>query len=241
MPILSDFTQLRLMFPSPSSYRFFGQVFVEPKDIGGSIEGKCTWKIKYYQVTLADARWVTGGHSLTPFMFRKDVPVKTEGTVLTEEASLLITQASGNADGSFDNPTILEKETLSEFSKPGFSETSLMWLFLLRGDKMDIVVSNETLRSTANCQQDFSCLNGKTTDLCKVDYCVDGKVHFVKPRSHYYCSYQHTFGKAYFCACPTRKEIFNKYSFWILSVIRISFGCEKKRFIFTGELFRSWG
>ena len=76
---------------------------------------------------------------------------------------------------------------------------------------MDIVVSNETLRATLNCKEAFSCLKGKATDFCEVDYCVDGKVHFVKRVGHYYCYYQLSFGEAYFCSCPTRKEIYNKY------------------------------
>ena len=76
---------------------------------------------------------------------------------------------------------------------------------------MDIVVNNETLRKTIKCQEDFSCLKGEA-DFCRVEYCIDGKVHFVKGLSYDYCYYQLSFGEGYFCTCPTRKEIYNKYS-----------------------------
>jgi len=77
---------------------------------------------------------------------------------------------------------------------------------------MDIVVSDELLQATTNCRKGFSCLKGNSEDLCKVETCIDGKVHFIRCLNDEFCTYQHAFGVGYFCACPTRKEIYNKYN-----------------------------
>jgi hypothetical protein len=46
---------------------------------------------------------------------------------------------------------------------------------------------------------------------CKVENCINEKVHFIKGVDNLSCSYKMSFGDSFFCTCPTRKEIFNKY------------------------------
>lgn len=72
-------------------------------------------------------------------------------------------------------------------------------------------VSAETLAETKRCNKDFSCQKGPREDLCPIDYCVAGKVHFIKCQNKEICPYQSTFGDGVICNCPTRKELYNKY------------------------------
>lgn len=78
-------------------------------------------------------------------------------------------------------------------------------------DNMRFLINDETLQATTDCEKGFSCLNGKIYDLCKVESCINEKVHFIKCANDGYCTYQDPFGYDFVCACPTRKEIYNKY------------------------------
>ena len=77
---------------------------------------------------------------------------------------------------------------------------------------MDIHISEEVRRTATNCKKKFSCLEEERKDLCKVENCIDGKVHFIKCLNDEYCPYKQSFGDSFFCSCPVRKEIFNKYN-----------------------------
>jgi len=72
-------------------------------------------------------------------------------------------------------------------------------------------VSEETIAETTKCEKDFSCLQGQHDDLCPIDYCVNGKVHFIKCLNGQGCSYQGSFGNGLLCHCPVRKELYNKH------------------------------
>jgi hypothetical protein len=72
-------------------------------------------------------------------------------------------------------------------------------------------VSEEAIAETKKCMKDFSCLTGLREGLCQVDYCVSGKVHFIKCLNEKHCPYTTTFGDGLICHCPTRKEIYNKH------------------------------
>ncbi len=77
---------------------------------------------------------------------------------------------------------------------------------------MEIHVSDEALGAATRCAKGFSCIKGEEKDLCVVEECVDGKVHFIKCKSDGACSYQQSFGFSYLiCYCPVRIEIFQKY------------------------------
>ncbi len=72
-------------------------------------------------------------------------------------------------------------------------------------------VSEETIARTQRCNKDFSCLKEKREDLCQVESCVNGKVHFIKCLNKESCVYQGTLGSGIVCYCPTRKELYNKH------------------------------
>jgi hypothetical protein len=76
---------------------------------------------------------------------------------------------------------------------------------------MDIHVSDKARKATTNCKKEFSCLEREGNNLCTVESCIDGKLHFIQCLNKGYCSYQHLFGYRFLCGCPVRKEIFNTY------------------------------
>ena len=75
-------------------------------------------------------------------------------------------------------------------------------------------IEKEILDKTVHCTKDFDCLRNNNI-CCKVENCVDKKVHFVEC-SEIFCNYKMKFGRSYICTCPTRKEIYNKYRRQIL-------------------------
>ncbi len=77
---------------------------------------------------------------------------------------------------------------------------------------MDIVISDESLQATTKCKKGFSCLKGNRKDLCKVESCIDEKIHFIKCLNSKHCFYQASYGGSHYCSCPARKEIYNKYN-----------------------------
>lgn len=72
-------------------------------------------------------------------------------------------------------------------------------------------IAEETLARTLRCQKGFSCLKSPREDLCLIDSCVNGQIHFIKCLNKERCAYQGTFGHGVICYCPTRKELFNKH------------------------------
>lgn len=76
---------------------------------------------------------------------------------------------------------------------------------------MKIEIDQKVLDATKACDKDFICLNGSPACFCPVKLCVDGQIHFVEYVEDRRCRYRMQFGSGYFCACPTRKEIYNRY------------------------------
>ncbi|MBI5539071.1 MAG: hypothetical protein HY951_03365 [Bacteroidia bacterium] len=70
---------------------------------------------------------------------------------------------------------------------------------------------NEEIITTTNCIREYPCFNSESHHCCKVVRCIDGAVHFVEPVERTHCFNMQSFGYSYFCSCPVRKEIFNKY------------------------------
>ena len=77
---------------------------------------------------------------------------------------------------------------------------------------MTFDVSDEAKQAATRCKKDFSCLKGDRDCLCTVERVVGGQVFFVSCQQQNHCPYKHRYGFAdFFCACPVRKEIYNKY------------------------------
>lgn len=71
--------------------------------------------------------------------------------------------------------------------------------------KTVIKINEDILKKTTRCKKDFSCLSGEM-ELCRVELCVDNKIHFIKCVSDEPCSYKIPFGYSFVCICPVRKE-----------------------------------
>lgn len=76
---------------------------------------------------------------------------------------------------------------------------------------MQFEISEKCVAAAHECKKGHSCLRSHAKDLCPVERCVDGKVHFIHCRHPDTCGFQQRFGDSVFCACPVRKELFNKY------------------------------
>ena len=75
--------------------------------------------------------------------------------------------------------------------------------------KTVIKIDEDILKSATRCKKNLFCLSGN--DICKVEYCVDGKIHFIKCMNLDPCNYRISFGYSFVCNCPVRKELFNRY------------------------------
>ena len=76
---------------------------------------------------------------------------------------------------------------------------------------MPLVINEGTLGRTTKCLKNFSCLNGDSDCLCKVNYCMLGELHVIDRQTLAPCQYCVPFISSYVCTCPTRKEIHNRY------------------------------
>ncbi len=74
-----------------------------------------------------------------------------------------------------------------------------------------IKMNEDILKTATKCKKNLSCLSG--TDICKVESCIEDKIHFIKCMNSEPCDYRISFGYSYVCICPVRKELFNRYNF----------------------------
>ncbi|CAG0951356.1 MAG: hypothetical protein OIN86_08535 [Candidatus Methanoperedens sp.] len=75
--------------------------------------------------------------------------------------------------------------------------------------KTVIKMDEDILKTATRCKKNLSCLSG--SDICKVELCVDGKIHFIKCMNLEPCHYRIPFGYSFVCRCPVRKELFNSH------------------------------
>ena len=67
----------------------------------------------------------------------------------------------------------------------------------------------ETPKKSCKCWRDFVCLDCDTRKCCKVCRPVSSTLIFVeKPPPD--CPNVRSFGEAFFCTCPVRKELYSK-------------------------------
>ena len=77
--------------------------------------------------------------------------------------------------------------------------------------KTVIEISEEILEKTDRCRKNLICLSGDGTGLCKVELCIEDRIHFIKCMDRKPCDYKIPFGYSFVCICPVRKELFNRY------------------------------
>ncbi len=75
--------------------------------------------------------------------------------------------------------------------------------------KMEI--DKEVLALASGCPTNLSCITKSTEHLCKVEECLNNKIYFLNCSDNNTCNYKVSFGTSHTCACPVRKEIYNKY------------------------------
>jgi len=75
--------------------------------------------------------------------------------------------------------------------------------------KTVIKIDEDILKSATKCRKNLSCLSGR--DICKVEYCIDSTIHFIKCLNLEPCHYRMSFGDSFVYNCPVRKELFNRY------------------------------
>lgn len=73
-------------------------------------------------------------------------------------------------------------------------------------------VSQEIRQKTDKCWRGFACLSDAEAGVCAVHDHVGG-VLFVEKIKQAYCPYDVTFGYSHICACPVRRELFERYGF----------------------------
>ena len=56
-------------------------------------------------------------------------------------------------------------------------------------------IDEEILKNTTECNKNFHCLSTGNHIYCKVETCINNKVHFVKCMSEESCPYKMNFGR----------------------------------------------
>jgi hypothetical protein len=74
-----------------------------------------------------------------------------------------------------------------------------------------VKIPDSLIDKADKCEKGLACLNDSHHNICPVENCVSGKVHFIKCKSNCYCPYKVTFGYDDICRCPIRTEIYNKF------------------------------
>ena len=79
--------------------------------------------------------------------------------------------------------------------------------------KMDKEISEDIIKNTTKCINDFSCLNSGKECLCNVEKTAGVNHLFLKDdgSKKSACLYRMGFGDSFICNCPTRNEIYRRY------------------------------
>ena len=77
---------------------------------------------------------------------------------------------------------------------------------------LKLQIAENVIDETTRCRKEFACLAGTGECLCELKCCFSGKSYFVKPNGSITCNYRVSIGSNFVCSCPTRKEIYNRYS-----------------------------
>ena len=83
---------------------------------------------------------------------------------------------------------------------------------MLETQSMSMEIDDKIRSITTRCLNDFECLkvNNAPCLNATVERWIDGKVLFVNCKDN--CNYKMKFGDICVCNCPTRNEIYRKYS-----------------------------
>jgi hypothetical protein len=79
-------------------------------------------------------------------------------------------------------------------------------------DKTNVEINEETIQRTTNCKFNFCCLSGDKTRICKAKRSIGYDLLEIDSKIVNNCNCSVCFGNTYFCNCPTRNEIYNRYN-----------------------------
>lgn len=72
-------------------------------------------------------------------------------------------------------------------------------------------IDRKKLQEAKYCNKSFTCLGTGRSDLCKIEFSLDDKIHFIECLDDRSCPYKRDFGGRHYCDCPVRAEIHKKY------------------------------
>lgn len=75
---------------------------------------------------------------------------------------------------------------------------------------MKLEINQKIFDQADRCEKGHRCLSGRTEDLCEAEIQLFGDQRFLckTPED---CAYKAPFGNSYFCLCPVRRAIYDKY------------------------------
>lgn len=76
---------------------------------------------------------------------------------------------------------------------------------------MKIEIPLEVINKTKQCQKEFSCLSQPVEKLCKIERDPVFNNFFFRCVTAAPCSYKIPSDNGYYCVCPTRIAIYEKY------------------------------
>jgi hypothetical protein len=76
---------------------------------------------------------------------------------------------------------------------------------------MQFKISSNTLKNTIKCKKNFSCLSKQREGVCEVAEYVYRNVQYLQCAGEADCIYRTPLEAVYVCACPTRREIYERY------------------------------
>ena len=69
----------------------------------------------------------------------------------------------------------------------------------------------KTIEATTRCRRGYDCIFNGNKPLCEVTQFLACQVYFVNCAPGSSCNYRVAFGEGFFCTCPVRQEIYNRY------------------------------
>ena len=77
---------------------------------------------------------------------------------------------------------------------------------------MKIKIDKEIIKKAIYCEYDSRCLSGEKRRLCEVQELFGYNMLEIKPKLAIDCRYHVSIGDTSLCLCPTRYEIYKRYS-----------------------------
>lgn len=74
---------------------------------------------------------------------------------------------------------------------------------------MNLIIAEEILQQSPECQFNYKCQQDEKYPLCQVEYHAGNTIFITRPET--FCRYAMIFGSSIVCNCQTRREIFRKY------------------------------